>query len=215
MKNRLFVTVLFLVASATFYAQEYKLGVKAGPNLSNVSGYLSETTNPRLGYHFGFFSEISFTDKFSVNPELYYNSIGYVFEFSENNRNVFNPEQQDLYFKTAQRLNYLTVPITLKFYINQKFSLEAGPQTSFLINAVSKLKEASDMNGVENRYSSSGDFRLDFGATLGIGYNLTDRTMLQLRYYYGLRNLFENNPADFKSYNQAIQLSVGYTFLKD
>lgn len=154
----------------------------AGPNLSTIVGDLTETDNPRLGYHFGAFAEIPISKRFSFNPEVLYSSIGTTSNINEDFGGVYvDPNGGIISFKSAQRSNYLTIPLSMKFHFTPNFGLEFGPQVAFLVNSVSKLKEYEGFEPEEERYSSPGDFRLDYGATLGVAFNLNEPMSLRLR----------------------------------
>ena len=204
----------FLLFGSNLIAQEIDFGIKVGPNLSIVSGDLTENYNPRLGYHFGGFAEIEFSDKFSFQPEILYNSMGFILDSSiESFQNFGEPGGDEISFKSAQRSNFLSIPLALKLRFNSRLALEFGPQGSFLLNSVSKLKEAQGFESNGDRNSVSGDFKFDYGAVLGFGYSLNNKMSLQLRYYHGFSDIFENRIDNFKNYHRALQLSFGYKFL--
>ncbi len=215
MKFYLFLIMPLFAFIQTIQAQKSSFGVVAGPNVSSVMGDLTESNNPRLGYHFGVFAEVLLSNKLSFKPELSYSSIGYILDTDFRTRFPFseNPGDGEISFTSAERSNYLAVPLALRINFTQLFGLEVGPQASFLINSVSKLKKSEGFENQDDRNSYSGDFRLDYGAVLGIGFNLNDRFSLRLRYYHGLRDLFRGEIGDFANYNRALQLSLGYSFL--
>ncbi|WP_432279842.1 outer membrane beta-barrel protein [Pricia mediterranea] len=89
---------------------------------------MTETNSPRFGYHFGGFAEIPIGNRLSINPELLYSSIGFVFEYSENARpNLENPGMSDMYLKSTQRFNYLAIPLGFSFHFDRNLNLQIGP----------------------------------------------------------------------------------------
>jgi hypothetical protein len=181
-KILLVLTGVFFLANVN--AQDVKFGVKGGVNFSNIEG---EGTNldARTGFHLGVITEISFSDKFSVQPEVLYSAQG---------AKLKN-------FGTSQ-IDYLSVPILAKYYIVENFSIEAGPQVSFLVNDVFTFEESSKED--ENLNAES----LDFGFNFGLGYKFDNGLFAQARYNLGITPIEENPDIT----NRVFQLSVGYQF---
>ncbi len=214
MRNFFCLVCVFFVFVFTLKAQKIDFGLKIGPNLSTVTGDLTENYNPRIGYHFGGFTEIKVFNKLSFKPEIIYNSMGYILNSSIENFESFDePNMGDMSFKSAQRSNYLSVPMALKLNFSSRFGLEFGPQASFLLNSVSKLKSYQGFESTNDRNSYPGDFKLDYGAVLGICFS-REKIVFQVRYYHGIADIWFSNIGNYKNYNKAIQLSFGYIFSK-
>lgn len=193
-------------------AQETRFGVKGGLNYSSIVGDLTEGLKFRFSGHGGIFLEIDFSEKFKLQPELVYSSQG--FQFSTDLATIENGGTgDDNDFRTNVQLNFITVPILGKFALNDKWDVEFGPQFGFLLNQVTKFKEVDqNSNSTADRRSSiSGDFQLDYGAAVGLGYKLTDDLSISPRFYIGLRNRL-NGLQGAQNYNAAIQVSVNYMF---
>lgn len=212
-KRVVFATALFMFLGQVVSAQETRFGVKAGANYSSIVGDLTQGLKFRFSGHGGIFLEIDFSEKFKLQPELLYSSQG--FQFSTDLAEIQNggvvADGNDL--RTNVQLNFITVPILGKFALNDKVDVEFGPQFGFLLNQVTKIKDldqASNVNA-DRRSSISGDFQLDYGAAVGLGYQLTDNLSVSPRFYIGLRNRL-NALAGAQNYNAAIQLSVNYLF---
>lgn len=183
--------LLFLVALATLgiskstYAQDVKFGVKTGLNLANITGASDVDTNNLIGFHIGAISEISVSDKFSVQPELLYtrqgSEIGNAFKI---------------------KLDYLAIPIMAKYYVMPKLSLELGPQVSFLVSDKIEF-EGAGIPDAETDAAST-----DFGLNVGAGYKLDSGIFMQARYNFGISTISEN--PDLK--NSVLKLSLGYQF---
>jgi hypothetical protein len=180
-------------------------------NVSNRTGDFP--SNPRLAYHFGGFINIQLSEKFSLHPELLYLSIGSTFESNLQNfssQDPFNPSFNSS-LKFVDRVNFLAIPVNFRYSFTSKFGLDFGPQVSFLLNTFSKIKETPGNIDVTSR-RVSGKFKPDYGANLGLTFSLNEKMNIQLRYYQGLKNLNRNSIIpDDKSYNIALQASVGYT----
>ena len=134
MKKILLAVVLFIAASTASQAQLVKFGIKAGVNFANQTGDASlegvEFDKEGItSYHAGVVAEIKLLDKFAIQPELLYSSVG---------ANYKNAGEE-----FRNELGYISIPVMAKFYLTDSFSLEVGPQASFL------LSEKNDF-GVEN-----------------------------------------------------------------
>ncbi len=195
-------------------AQETTFGLKGGLNYSSVVGDLTDGIKFRFSGHVGLFLEIAFTEKFQLQPELLYSSQG--FQFSTDLASIQNgggSTGQENDFRTNVQLNYLTVPILGKFLLNDRYSLEFGPQFGFLLNQVTKIKNLDEQDGTNTneRSSVSGDFQLDYGVAAGVAMRINDNFSLAPRFYIGIRNRLNGLP-NAQNYNVALQFSANYSF---
>jgi opacity protein-like surface antigen len=175
------VCILFVVllSANAINAQMLKFGVKGGANFSSLEGDNIDSSI-YTSFHFGGMVEISLLENLSLQPELLYSSQG---------AKVDDAAVKDINY------NYVTVPVLAKFYLtSKKFSLEAGPQFSFLVN-----QNVSDQFEGET---------FDFAVAGGLGYNITEHFLIQARYVAGLTQA--NKDAEVT--NRVIQLSLGYIF---
>lgn len=165
-------------------AQEVTFGAKAGINIANFSGGDADR-NALIGLQAGLISEIAFSDKFSLQPELLYTRQG--------------SESEDI---VKVKLDYIAVPVLAKFYVAENFSVEVGPQFSFLVDDKGDYNDSS----IPDADTDASSF--DFSANLGLGYNFGSNMFAQLRYNYGITTVVEN--PDIK--NSVFQLALGYKF---
>ncbi|MFS4415356.1 porin family protein [Maribacter sp. 2307ULW6-5] len=206
-----FFVMLMSFPGAT--AQETRLGVKAGPNYSSIVGDLTEGLKFRFSGHAGIFLEVDYSDNFKLRPELLYSSQGFQFSTDLAAIQGGSATGNDEDFRTNVQLNFITVPIIAQFALNDRVSVEFGPQFGFLLNQVTKVKNLDQANDQGNRRTSlSGDFQLDYGAAVGLGIALTDQLSLSPRFYIGLRNRLNGLPGNAQNYNAALQLSLNYHF---
>ncbi|PAM94075.1 hypothetical protein B4N84_13410 [Flavobacterium sp. IR1] len=186
MKKILLAAVLFMATSATIQAQLLKFGVKAGVNFANQTGDasfggISVDKEGITSYHVGAVAEIKLLEKFAIQPELLYSTQGASYKSAGQE------------FKNE--LGYLSIPVMAKIYLTKSFSVEAGPQASFL------LSEKNDFD-VKNAET------FDFGLNFGLGLKITESIFVQGRYGIGLTEASKN--ADVK--NSVFQLSAGFLF---
>ncbi|WP_298521113.1 porin family protein [uncultured Kordia sp.] len=183
MKKLLIVlTGLFFIANAN--AQDVKFGVKAGVNFANVEG-APVNLDSRTGFHVGVTTELMFSDKFSVQPEVIYSAQGAKLD------NIGTTE-----------LDYIAIPVMAKYYIIDGLSIEAGPQVSFLVNDTVTYEDSA----LENDNANVESF--DFGVNFGLGYKFNNGFFAQARYNLGIAAIQENPDIT----NRVFQLSVGYQF---
>lgn len=185
MKKLLVITAISLLGMSNLLsAQNVDFGLKTGLNISNFTGGDADRNN-LIGFHIGGFAEIELSDKFSLQPEVLYSSQG-----SEAKNTV------------KIKVDYLAIPLMAKYYISEKFSLEAGPQMSFLLN--DKFEFNND--AIPDAETDASSF--DFGLNVGVGYNISAHLLAQVRYNYGITTVAEN--PDIK--NSVFQFALGYKF---
>ena len=186
MKKIILAALLFIAASTTSEAQLVKFGVKAGVNFANQSGDTrfdnrDFSKEGITSYHAGLVAEVKLLDRFAIQPELLYSTQGASYK------------EAGQEFKNE--LGYLTIPVMAKFYLTDSFSLEVGPQASFL------LSEKDNFDIYDNE-------TFEFGVNAGLGFKLTENFFIQGRYGLGLTDVSKD--ADVK--NTTVQLSVGFLF---
>ncbi|CAM2906394.1 porin family protein [Flavobacterium frigoris] len=202
--KKITLTVAAVLAFAFSNAQTTKFGIKGGLNVSNFSGDV-EDNSALVGFNVGGFVEIKVSDKFAVQPELLFSTQGAKNEFTE-------PGGYKVDSKLT--LGYINVPVMLKYYAAEKFSLEAGPQIGFLVSAKSKADITDGGTTVTVKEDSKDQFKsIDFGMNFGAGYDFTENLSAGLRYNLGLSNIADVEAGDdFKLKNSVFSVSLGYKF---
>ena len=180
MRKSLFITLILCLWVGIANAQTVKFGIKAGSNYANLSGSDIQT-DAITSYHAGIVADISLLNKLSVQPELLYSTQGSSYE------NVIDEYKNEL--------GYLSLPVMLKIHWSDSFSLELGPQASFLLSK----KDEFNLNDYNT---------FDFSANAGVGLKITETLFAQARYSLGLTEISKN--ADAK--NSVVQVSIGIMF---
>lgn len=179
-------------------AQEVKFGVKAGLNLANLTNL--EDSSMKTGFHAGGFVEIKLNDKFAVQPELLYSTQGAKVKYTE------TYSGQSTTYKEKVKTGYLNIPIMAKYFVSDKFSLEAGPQIGFLMSAKDEI--GNETENIKKQLKST-----DFGLNIGLGYDFTESISANVRYNLGLSEVQkEKLEGDESIKNSVFQLSLGYKF---
>ena len=166
---------------------QVRFGVKAGFDMTNFWG--SDTKHGmQPNYQIGGLLEYQFNNKFAIAPELVFAGQGGKFNH------------------TTYNVNYINVPVMLKYKVADKFSVDLGPQLG--INVYSKYTEESGSlkNTVDYKDHTKA---IDFGIGLGGTYDITENAFVQARYTFGVTNVYDGG-GDIKNGN--IQFAFGWKF---
>ncbi|WET02229.1 porin family protein [Flavobacterium sp. YJ01] len=212
-KSKLIICALLMCAGAMAQTEKVKLGVKAGLNISNLTFDENELkSSDKTGFTAGLMAEIPLTKSFSVQPELLFSQQGMKLSYSD-------PEVQNSHYKSTIALNYLNIPIMLKYYVAKGFSLQAGPQVGILLKANNKYQD--NFLGYDNHdkmdlkdYSNGVDASVNFG----LGYQFQNKFYADVRYNMSYTDVFKDATSntnyiiksDMK--NRIFQVTVGYFF---
>ncbi|MGV6832325.1 MAG: porin family protein [bacterium] len=182
-----FIVIALLVVGSTLNAQDIKFGLKAGANLTNITGDDFDV-DPRFSFHGGFVAQISFSDLVSLQPEVIYSSQGFTGEDVVGN-------------DVTGKLDYILLPIMVDLNLADGFSVQGGPQLGFNVTDKIEIESVAGSGMLDAR-------KLDVNLNLGLQYILNDSLFLQFRYTYGLVNVRE----EVKGKNSMTSLSIGYFF---
>lgn len=202
---------LFFGMTITAQTEKVKVGVKAGLNLAALTFDESElNSSNKTGFTAGVMIEVPLAKNFSLQPELLYSQQGTKISFSD-------PDVTNSQFKSTIDLNYLNIPVMLKYYVVKGLSIQAGPQIGILLKANNKYQD--NFLGYENKetlnlkeYSTGIDTSVNFG----LGYQFKDKFYTDLRYNVSYSNVFKEGDAnhfinnDMK--NRVFQITIGYFF---
>ncbi|WP_044398395.1 porin family protein [Lacinutrix sp. Hel_I_90] len=175
-KNVLILT--FILFSIYSFSQNALYGVRAGYNISNLD---FEPDVPagienrhRNGIAVGFFSEYYVSENVSFAPEIQFSAEGAKAEFL--------------------RINYIQMPLFLKYKITEVVAIGVGPQVS-----------------VKGHDYKDGQQNLAFSGLGGLEYSLTDNFFLDVRYSYGFTNVFDDE-TNIEAKNTNMQIGFGVKF---
>lgn len=217
------LTLLFISLSVSAFAQTHYssnvcLGVKGGVDLSRVFF----TPNVRQGWPlnptFGGMVRYIEENHFGLIAELNWMRRGWSENF------------EGLPFNYRRNIDYIEIPVFAHIYFGSRarFFLNAGPQIAF------KIGESTVSNFDPKEISSIPDFpytnrrndqmteeitqKVDYGIAAGLGceYNINRKNALnfEVRYYFGLGNIFASGRQDtFRASNMMyISFTLGYWF---
>jgi hypothetical protein len=212
--KKTWITMLVIVAASVGVFAQGSFGIKGGLNVANqsISGtYDPDEVKPMFGFHGGLFVTMMFSDKIGVQPELLYSTQGSTSRWS-------SQEYED-------KMEYITLPVLLRFNFNEVFSLHAGPQFGYLMSAKEKFEGVTE--------DMKDDFKTtDLGVALGaeidlparVGYssgggptslrkvNLPSRLGFGARYVLGVYDIVkqEGDWVGYETKNNTIQVYLKY-----
>jgi hypothetical protein len=199
MKKLLLIASLFLASVPLFAQIQVAVGLKAGPNFSNIDSKASASQNyqSRTGFHGGAFVLLKMT-KIGIQPEILFSQQGSTVKINSQNYN--------------QNFNYINVPVIVKIYLAAGLNLQLGPQIGFV-----SLAEAPKYDPQNNSYTVQ-DVKdqlkkYDLSAAMGAGWDLPFGLTIDARYNLGLSKI-NNKASDPATKNQVYQISLGYKIFK-
>lgn len=205
MKKYLLLLPLLTLAINT--NAQTKFGAKAGVNISNLKGD-SESANSKVGIYVGGYANLKISEQFAFQPEVLYSAQG-----AKESGNLEIDQLGRVWADVKYKLNYINVPLMIKYYPVKGFNIEAGPQIGFLVDSkmnikghVTSTQQKFDTNEKMNSLLKS----VDFGLNVGLGYEFENGLNLGARYNFGLTNI--SNVEEGKIKNSVFSLGLGYSF---
>lgn len=180
MNKKIQLLSIAVLLALTTQAQLFKYGANVGLNLAEVKTDNFDGSS-LMGFQTGIMAELKLPVLLGVQGEL---------KFSQKGAKI---SSEDLV------LSYIDLPIVAKFYILKVFSIQVGPQYSYMLNA--------KMDGADVKDSFGNH---DFSAVLGLGVDIF-KLHYSMRYYHGLTDVADGGGS---MENQYIQFSIGYWFSK-
>ena len=186
-KSFLSAVALFFFVSSPSIAQS-RFGVSAGANFSDVVGDESSDNIMKIGFHAGLDAEFSINDRYSIAPSVLYTVKG-----------TRSKEFTDL----SVNINYIEVPLAIKYETNGGFGFWIGPYFGILTSAT--LKYDNEDTDVSKDFND-----LDAGVKLGIGYRMKNGLGVYTNYALGITNIDHFDNADLENQNSVFGLGLSY-----
>jgi hypothetical protein len=189
------ILILFVaVLTTSVSAQGFKIGVKLGSNITDVTG-IQFKDGFNYGYHAGVFSEIMFSKFIGIQPEALWSQT----ELTRANTisSIYQPSLGTL---TSIELTYLSLPVLLNIRPTKLITLQAGPQFGILVD---KTQTATANAG--NAFKNG-----DLSMVGGVQFNLF-KLKFYGRYLAGLNNINDLSDQD-KWKSKSYQLGVSLAF---
>lgn len=240
MKSKIFILILCLLSLSFTQNNFFTYGILGGLNIPELKGGNNEISRgytSRLGEAFGITSSYYLHFNLALQADLLYSSEGGKRNGLQAYSNpLYNPQATGpisslkyLYanFNNESILNYIEIPLMIKYFILNNFYINIGPYVNFLLNAQQKTDGLSliyiDKNKtmvispLEQSFNALIDVtnsikRINCGLTGGIGIILPidfGNVFLDIRGSYGLIPI-QKNKSDGSSYNGCLLIAVGY-----
>jgi hypothetical protein len=186
MKKLFFTTLLLTLFIFTASAQNIKLGVKTSLSFNKIfcdeiPTQSSETgqTLFRFGTQSGVYGAYAINDKLQLGAEILYGYQGY--RTPGNHRHL------------SMTLKYINIPIMAKYYVANRFAVEAGPQFSYCMKGDYVSYYAGQNTQIEVQSDKYNKY--DLGIVAGMSYDMEYLTVWA-RYGLGLTNIFKEGHAE-------------------
>lgn len=211
MKKLVFLSLLLFSVSIGSYAQNLKVGVTAGLNISSPSDYDSKT-----GFNVGVKGEWGLPN---VSKGLYLD-FGVLLSSQGWKSSGYYDNQKKQGMQWKGNPYFLNIPIHIGYKVslghNTALFAHVGPYIGIGLFGKNKLVTETEAGKktttlADNVFSDKQAERFDWGIGGKVGIEFAKHVQLAVGYDWGLKNLkTSSNPADFK--NKVFSVSCAYMF---
>jgi len=203
MRKSIFLLAVVLVGWKSMSQKAEKPSIEFGPRFGLLVSELNGAENlksVRASFTGGFMAEFKVKSSLAVYAEVSYSRQG------STNRG----DNEGSPFDNRLNLDYINIPLFIKYYLKEGLAIELGPQLGFLMNAkyLSRQVESPLTRDITNDFES-----LDVSLGLGACYKTDWGFIFGLRYTFGFNSI--NKSIDYESAelrNAVFQLHFGYLF---
>ena len=184
-----------------------RFGFKVGANLSSLNVTNVEDEKILPGYDIGAFVRLQLTKGFALQPELNFSTKGAELSYTTGDGST----------TSAVHLQYFEIPVLGVFSLTNHFNLQLGPYGSYLGNVNVVHKSGSTTSNISSQIADHNFKAIDYGLAGGAGLDI-GLLACGLRYFYGLRNVGEEQNESNPNYtlpnakNTTAQVYVGLSF---
>ncbi|WP_108822528.1 porin family protein [Dysgonomonas sp. Marseille-P4361] len=218
----LFILTFGLAASLSAQDSPFRLGVKAGVNISNATiDNKNADPNLKFGYKIGVTLDYNFTHDWLIHSGLSFIPKGSKIDDFLTGKVIGGDGRGETY--TFNQL-YLQLPVYAGHRItvsdNLGIVISVGPYLEYGVGGTTKRKLHDGMFGdgtTEYKFDTFGDGKEDFEQLkkndLGLGLNVSAefrKIIVGLEYQHGLLNIAADD--DYKYRNRSAGLTLGYKF---
>lgn len=211
--------LLVLIFGEKVATENFYFSLKAGLNYSMITN-IEEGKN-RLGFNFGLVNNIRLNDQLFLAPEFLPLSAKGVTQVPV--LTTGNDDLDDLLENvesTDRKLNYLDIPVLLRYHISDRFRISGGPEFSFLIGG-SDIYYAEPLEGIQltseldiHKYVKT----FDLGAVIDLSYMVAKPIKgkgvnVYLRYSFGFLDIVKDNTGN-PIRNSTIQIGATFPFVE-
>ncbi len=215
MKKFTLIIAAMLLTTATFAQKGFSWGAKAGLNLSTITNLKDDFQGAPFdvkaplypNFYAGAFAEYRFGKLIGLQLEAVYSRQGGKLKVGPGLGGAFDA-------KITYKLDYINIPLLVKFYPIEKLSIELGPQFGFVTSAKAKIDGTIADNDIDETRNIPADTYDTFDLSLGMGasYRITKMIEVNARYNLGLTKIITDSPGDVKAMNRVLQIGMGVRF---
>lgn len=188
-----------------------EFGLDGGLNWTNINGI--DNTDYLMGWNLGFYFDIKLSDPWMVNTGVVVKG-----NMGGEGLPVYSlgiPNLDEEFSdggSVTRKLNYFSVPVTIKYTFENHIYVKAGIQLGLMYSGHDTfIKSVKDDDDLEYEVNIKDQYHpLDAGLAFGLGYRLMSGNGMNIgvNYYYGLIDvrIDDSTPSEL---NQAIYLNVG------
>lgn len=217
MKKLTLILAAVLLTTGAFAQKGFYYGAKAGLNLSQIfetddwyDGAPFKVKHQMYAdFYAGAFVEYRFSRVIGLQLEAVYSRQGDALKFES---------LDDVKIKFISKFDYINVPLLIKIYPTEKFSIDFGPQFGFVTKAKlsQKVVDKTDgraVNKSSENFNSDDYEKFDLSIAMGVSYQITDMLEVSARYNIGMTKVFSKDYAgDISNRNGVFQLGMGVRF---
>lgn len=209
--------ILVLIFGDKAASEKFYFSLKGGLNYTELSGLDNAGYLP--GVHFGLSNNLKINNRWDFVPEfmpLSWKGASDLTVVPPGTPQLDSLQPKDV--SLNRRLNYIDIPLLMRYKMKNKFRIEFGPQFSYMTSAKDIYRatfvEEDDFTYTANR---SDDLqKIDYGFVVAVGYALTDFKTgkgieFYLRYQQGFNNISKIAGESF--HNRTFQISVSFPFI--
>jgi opacity protein-like surface antigen len=174
MKKVLLIALVAILGLGNLNAQDSNIALTAGFHdfTLKASGGGITASDSVQGFYIGVSTTFSVSEELLIQPE---------FQFVRTSEDGESIEQ-------------IILPIVAKYYVSEKFNLQAGPQLDFVV---------SESDGLNT---------FGLGLAIGAGFDFSDKVFATSRYAFGLTNRIEDAPSGVSAKFDTFQIGLGFRF---
>ncbi|PXV69068.1 outer membrane protein with beta-barrel domain [Dysgonomonas alginatilytica] len=201
-----FLSLMVLAASAQNYPVRF--GVKAGANLINMAGDITDT-DTKVAVQGGVTFDYAINPAFSLISGVELSTKGAKYQGT-----TFNDYFENAYNDVFVNINllYLQVPVYAAYKMDvapgTKFVFQAGPYVAYGLGGKTTIKDGVEKLE-ENSFSTGLVKNFDFGFGVGAGVEF-DHIVTKIGYEFGVINVIDSSVGRLQ--NRNTYLTLGYQF---
>jgi hypothetical protein len=198
--KKIFLSAFAVIALALLSQAQFRIGVKAGADISqqrvNVSQGNALFSNDHFkGYHAGLIIEFKVAENVYVQPQLLYTRKGSTLLSSTGGAD------------TKVRFNYIDVPVNVVYKLPVSFGkIFAGAGPSFSYGFSGKQEQAGHKTGVYSDHSTWKREDLSLSFTAGVEFN--NGLFASINSQKGMMDVYRTDGISVK--NRSVSASIGY-----